>query len=153
VNHDSKYANTKAAKEVILLQILDNNVSFKEVLSHLKSRINLRKEIGVDSLCIRRTAKGGGVFSLTGQDSLRQLDLLAECMTKVLDKYKSKVKVIRPNRNNMDVIVSGRGDFVSRDEVASAVAIAGGCDSKRVHVNLCTESLAVGQFVLRARQL
>lgn len=137
VKHDNKYANTntKAMKEeVILLQILDNNVSFKEVLSHMKSRINLRKEIGVDSLCISRSAKGGGVFSLAGQDSLRQLDLLAECMIKVLDKYKGKVKVIRPNKNNMDVIVSGRGDFVTCDEVASAVATVGGCDSRRVHV-------------------
>jgi len=106
----------------------------------MKSQINLRKEIGIDFLGIRRTANGG-VFSITGQDSLRHADLLAERMIKVLGKYERKIKVIRPQKIKMDVIISGKGDFVTCDEVVSAVATAGTCN---------TENICAGKIMYRS---
>lgn len=132
VNRSARLKRHK--EETILIQIADDSkISFSVILADLKNSINLKSDIGIDALRMRRTSKGGGIFLIADKDATQKANLLAECMTNVLSKYEGKVKVIRPRRNAM-VIISGRDDFISADEVAAAVMNSGCCKREDIRV-------------------
>jgi len=132
VNRSARLKRFK--EETILIKIADDSkISFNVMLADLKNSINLKSDIGIDALRMRRTSKGGGIFSIADKDATQKANLLAKCMTNVLSKYEGKVKVIRPRRNAM-VIISGRDDFISADEVAAAVMNSGCCKREDIRV-------------------
>lgn len=132
--------------EVILLNILDNNIKFNEVLSELKNNIDL-KVIGIEALRLRKTMKGGGIFIITGRDATSKADKLAENMLKVLDG--KNIEVIRPKRNirkKAEIIISGRNDFVTSEEIVTAVVIRGECKTEEVQIGKISNNNLSGRW-------
>lgn len=144
INKVGSSVSSKRSKndEVILLNILDNNINFSEVLSELKNKIDLKEDIGIEALRLRKTLKGGGIFIITGRDAACKADKLADNMSKVL--CGKNIKVIRPGKNvtrkKAEIIISGRDDFVTRDEIVSAIVARGGCKTEEIQIGKFSEN-------------
>lgn len=126
---------SKENVEVILVNIKDRStISFGSLLSELKSEINLKKDIGIDALQVRNTPNEGGIFVIKDKDALQKADLLADRITKIVDsKYDGNIKITRPNRT-IDLIISGKDDYISCNDIATAIVLASECKLEDVNI-------------------
>lgn len=82
---------------------------------------------------MRRSATGGIILAVAGQNANDKADLLAKCITNVVVKHENNVSVTRP-RKSVNIIISGSNEFVSADEIVVAIAQNVGCKLEDIHL-------------------
>lgn len=105
-------------EQIILMRIIGQcSWDFSAVVLILKKEINL-KELGIDTISMRKISCGGMfVINNNNKDAIQKADLLAARMVEVLIKYKNSIVISRPKKN-VEVLLSGRNDFISQEEIA-----------------------------------
>jgi hypothetical protein len=98
----------------------------------------VRREIKLSDLGIavvgpRRAVTGVLIFEIAGQDARSKVSRLAERMAHALRDFPAKATV---PRKTAELRVNGLDDSISPEEVAAAVAAAGGCHAGEVSVGV-----------------
>ncbi|KAF9422981.1 hypothetical protein HW555_001524 [Spodoptera exigua] len=109
-----------------------SNVGLGEVLAEARRRISL-SEFGItsDSCREKRAADGGIVFMISGENSSAKADRLASRMREVLGEF--DVQIGRPTKF-AEARVMDLNDAVTPEEVAVAIARAGGCSTEEIKI-------------------
>ncbi|XP_063372175.1 uncharacterized protein LOC134660374 [Cydia amplana] len=105
-------------------------LSYKGVLDTAKEKINLA-ELEIQSIRFKVAATGARLLEIPGASSGPKADKLAEKLCQLFDS--ELVKVSRPSKC-VELRVSGLDDSVSVEDIAAAIAQAGGCAVQEVRV-------------------
>lgn len=121
-------------EQIILIKISKEcELDFNAVVVFLKKKINLKEDVGIDTLRMRKIPSGD-MFAICGEDATLKANLLAAQMSKALCAYKESIVVSRP-RKSTKIFISGKNDFISQDEIVSAVTSSGECGREDIHVS------------------
>ncbi|XP_029176752.1 uncharacterized protein LOC114944860 [Nylanderia fulva] len=101
--------------------------TYASVLSEAKSKIDA-KELGIESMHMRRGVTGSILLSVRGKDSSVKADALAEKMKEVFPSS-GTIRVGRPSRTE-DIRLRGMMAFVGRQDILDRVALVGGCKAE-----------------------
>lgn len=121
---------------VVLTPPPDGNVSMAEVMTEVRSRIRL-SDFDLERVRPRRAVTGGMILEIPGQDAAPKADRLAARISEVLAG--KGVGVSRPVKM-AELRLAGLDDSVTPEQVAQAIAGAGGCDAGDVRVGNMTLS-------------
>ncbi|KAL0811057.1 hypothetical protein ABMA28_010336 [Loxostege sticticalis] len=116
----------------------EKGVSYRSIIQDARSRINI-EEIGIASLKFAKAKTGGKLLEIPGSTSGDKADVLANKLKEILPA--DLVRVTRPVKT-ADVRISGLDDATTSDEVAAAVAKAGGCAAESVRVGEIRQTFA-----------
>ncbi|XP_063628957.1 uncharacterized protein LOC134800388 [Cydia splendana] len=108
----------------------EQGISYKDVLATAKAKVDLA-DLDIQSIRFKVAATGARLLEIPGASSGPKADKLAE---KLCQLFKSEmVKVSRPTKC-VELRVSGLDDSVSVEDIAAAIAQAGGCAVQEVRV-------------------
>ncbi|KMQ90130.1 reverse transcriptase [Lasius niger] len=113
-----------------------SELGYREIMAEARSKIDL-KELGIANSRIKQAVNGGVLIQIPGKDRVKLADDLANKMDEVL-KGKG-VSIGRPSKL-AELRVRGIDISVTPDNVASAIALAGGCDKNFVRVGRIRET-------------
>jgi hypothetical protein len=99
-------------------------------MKRARQSVNLQF-LWIDALRPKRAVTGRLLLEVSGQESGPKADRLAERLREVLGK--ARVTVARPVKR-ADMRVRGRDDSITSEDVASALAEAGGCPAGEIKV-------------------
>ncbi|KAL0859696.1 hypothetical protein ABMA27_010811 [Loxostege sticticalis] len=116
----------------------EKGVSYQTIIRDARSRINI-EEIGIASLKFAKAKTGGKLLEIPGSTSGDKADVLANKLKEILPA--DLVRVTRPVKT-ADVRISGLDDATTSDEVAAAVAKAGGCVAEAIRVGEIRQTFA-----------
>lgn len=120
-------------EQIILIKISKEcGLDFNTIVMLLKKQINLKADMGIETLCMRKTSNGGK-FIVRGNDAIQKAELLAAQMNKILSVYKEAIVVSCP-RKNIELFVSGKNDLISLEEIENAFVINSGCRKEDISV-------------------
>lgn len=105
--------------------------SYAAALKNLRENMAL-PELEIQSSHIRKSANGGIIIEIPGEDKAAKADKLKERISKVLGPT---AKVTRPSVKG-ELRIIGMDDSVIAEEVADVVAANGGCKGEEVKVGL-----------------
>lgn len=124
---DSKTPSRKFSEDALLIRILDENIiSYNELLAELKKSIDLSSEVGVKSLKMHKSHSGELILAINSYDAYNKINLLANCIRKVTDKYVGNISIMRP-RKPMNVVISGTNEFVSPEDIIDGLTSVANC--------------------------
>lgn len=115
--------------EAVVIHKATSTESYADILRKVKNNINI-EDLGISDTRIRRTATGGLLIQIAGEESRSQADALAE---KVRGVVGEDARVGRPCRR-AEIRVSGLDEDTTAEDVIEAVAKHGECDRQDVRV-------------------
>ncbi|XP_029161542.1 uncharacterized protein LOC114933231 [Nylanderia fulva] len=115
--------------------------TYASVLSEAKSKIDA-KELGIESMHMRRGVTGSILLSVRGRDSSVKADALAEKMKEVFPSS-GTIRVGRPSRTE-DIRIKGMMAFVGRQDILDRVASVGGCKAEDLQAGVIRLSPGTG---------
>ncbi|KMQ87082.1 hypothetical protein RF55_13738, partial [Lasius niger] len=107
-----------------------SGLGYREIMAEARSKINLN-ELGIANSRIKQAVNGGVLIQIPGKDRVKLADDLANRMDEVL---KGKGASIGRPSKLAELRVRGIDIFVTPDNVASAIALAGRCDKNTVRL-------------------
>ncbi|XP_063634877.1 nascent polypeptide-associated complex subunit alpha, muscle-specific form-like [Cydia splendana] len=116
----------RTAAVVLTLQpeALQKGVTYKEVITEARTKVQLTDMDIPGGLRFRRAATGACILEVPGVSSGDKADKLAEAIQQQIGL--EKVRVSRPSKT-VDIRVTGLDESVTKEEVVAAVAKTGGC--------------------------
>lgn len=112
-----------AAAITVTAQGGEGGLSLKDAMSRVRENIRM-EDLGIEEVNPKRAATGGLILEVPGPESAEKADRLAALMREVLEG--TGVRVARPTKS-AEIRVQGLDDSITPEEVARAVALAGGC--------------------------
>ncbi|KMQ92618.1 reverse transcriptase [Lasius niger] len=113
-----------------------SKLGYREIMAEARSKIDL-KALGIENSRIRQAINGGVLIQIPGKDRVKLADDLANEMDEVL---RGKDVIIGRPSKLAELRVRGIDISVTPDNVASAIALAGGCDSGCVRLGRIKET-------------
>nr|XP_034195228.1 protein enabled homolog [Osmia lignaria] len=126
-----RLARPPKTSAVTLTVASGSKTSCSEAMLRARQEVDLA-EIGITDLRPRRAATGGFVLEIAGTERAAKAAALASRLQAVFSGVEG-VKVACPVKMG-EVRICGLDDSVTRDEVAAAVATAGGCAAAEVRL-------------------
>ena len=125
----AKLSPPSTAAVIIKLQpeAAQKGVTYKQVLEQAEEQVNL-EELGISNIKFRESVTGARVLELPSSVGSEKADQLADKLREALDGV---VSVIRPIKC-VGIRITGLSDAATKDKVAHAVALAGGCPVDQV---------------------
>ncbi|KMQ85265.1 gag-pol polyprotein [Lasius niger] len=104
---------------------------YEETMKEARAKLNLNS-LGITGVRIKRAITGALIFEIPGKESAKLADTLATNLRKVFVGRK-EVRVKRPTKM-AELRLRGLEDSITPQEIATAVAINGGCEPEEVKV-------------------
>lgn len=113
---------------------VDQGVDFTQVVAVARDKVDL-SSLNIPYIKIKETATGARKLEVPGVLSAAKTDDLASILRWTLNETfgEGVVRVSRPTKN-AEMLISGLDDAATKEEVALAVATAGGCHESQVQV-------------------
>ncbi|XP_047998737.1 uncharacterized protein LOC125236086 [Leguminivora glycinivorella] len=137
----SKLKPPRSAAVVLTLQpgAADRGVTYKEVMSEAKNKVQLADLDISGGLRFRRAATGACILEIPGASSGDKADKLAEAIKQQIGE--ENVRVSRPSKS-AEICVTGLDESVTTEEVVAAVARTEGCTPDSIKVGETRQSFS-----------
>ncbi|XP_048001385.1 uncharacterized protein LOC125238158 [Leguminivora glycinivorella] len=137
----SKLKPPRSAAVVLTLQpgAADRGVTYKEVMSEARNKVQLKDLDISGGLRFRRAATGACILEIPGASSGEKADKLADAIKQQIGE--DNVRVSRPSKS-AEIRVTGLDESVTTEEVVAAVARTGGCTPDSIKVGEIRQSFS-----------